>query len=283
MKREAYRHPKMMEFAALLGIPRPHAVGLIALLLDWCADVAPQGNIGKWSDATIAMACDWQGDPRTFIDALVESGWVDRCGKHRLVVHDLADHAEQWWRRKLEKLKLDFLAAEPAAEGSVTNSAAQSLNGSVGGSVTGSAGGSVTPSILLTKPNLTKPRARTGACAGASTGLLQISLEVLRDTEALMETFEREVVRTRPLVRDCEADRLRVLGAAERALEDGVNPAALFVDIVKNAKWGLISQAQEDRASDRLKAYRAVAAGCGSLEASLASQLKLKHDSGAIE
>lgn len=116
MKREALRHPKMLDLSSRLGISRTHAVGIVQVLLDWCADTTPQGNIGRWPDGAIARACEWTGEPEAFIEALVGSGWVDRCPRNRLVIHDLADHAEQWWKRKMEKLGLVFLTAEHSAE-----------------------------------------------------------------------------------------------------------------------------------------------------------------------
>jgi hypothetical protein len=63
MRRAALRHPKTLALAALLGIPRTHAVGILECLFDWAADAAPQGNIGKWKNIVIAGALDWTGDP----------------------------------------------------------------------------------------------------------------------------------------------------------------------------------------------------------------------------
>lgn len=111
MKRAAYRHPKMYDLAARLGIKRAHAAGIIQFLLDYTADAAPAGDIGKCPDAVIAMACDWDGDPGTFVDALVGAGWLDRCKKRRLVVHDLADHAESWWIARNKKAHIEFINA----------------------------------------------------------------------------------------------------------------------------------------------------------------------------
>lgn len=150
MKREAINHPKMLDLAARLNIVPAHAVGIITKLLNWCADMTPQGNIGRWPDGAIAVACDWSRDPAQFVAALVDAGWVDRCAKHRLVFHDLGDHAEQWWKRKMEKLGLKFITAERTAEPSAERSAEPTAERSA--------------SRDLTKPNqtssnLTKPKA----------------------------------------------------------------------------------------------------------------------------
>lgn len=109
MKREVWNHPKTYELAEQLEIPTEYAAGLLGKLWDWCADVAPQGDIGKWSDGAIARALNWKGDPAEFVQAFVDSGWLDRDAKYRLVVHDIRDHAQNWWHAKLKKLNLDFV------------------------------------------------------------------------------------------------------------------------------------------------------------------------------
>ena len=133
MKRETLRHPKTYDLAARLNCSRPEAIGFLTLLWDYCADVAPQGDIGKWTDGVIARACEWNDDADAFISALVESGWLDRCDVHRLVIHDLRDHAARWWKLKLTKVGLDFVTptaatvertVEPTAEGTKIDSAA---------------------------------------------------------------------------------------------------------------------------------------------------------------
>jgi hypothetical protein len=116
MKREAYRHPKMYDLANRLGVSLATAIGTIQLLLNYAADVAPQGNIGKWTDGAISRGCEWPGPASEFVEALVESGWLDRCSKRRLVIHDLAEHAESWWKAKLQKSGIQFYTAETVFE-----------------------------------------------------------------------------------------------------------------------------------------------------------------------
>lgn len=50
-----------------------------------------------------------------------------------------------------------------------------------------------------------------------------------------------------------EQNRLRVFGAAERAIEEGEDPIKLFKHIVGGEHWKLITHAQEDRAIIRIK------------------------------
>lgn len=158
MKREAYRHPKMFDLAARLGVSRAAAIGHVQLLLDYCADVAPQGNIGKWGDGAIARACEWSGDPEVFIESLAGAGWLDQCDEHRYVIHDIAEHAEQWWCRKMEKLKLKFLSAsrKNSTEISAERSAEHSAEHSAECTAERSSSRDQTPS-LQTPSNPTKP------------------------------------------------------------------------------------------------------------------------------
>ena len=111
MKRETLRHPKTFDLAARLNRSRPEVLGFLTLLWDFTADVAPSGNIGKHSDGSISRACDWDGDPSSFIDALVAAGYLDRDPDHRLLIHDWSDHCERWVKLKLEKLGLRFAVA----------------------------------------------------------------------------------------------------------------------------------------------------------------------------
>lgn len=124
MKREVYRHPKTLDLASRLNIPTEYAAGLLGAMWDWCADMAPQGNIGKWPNAVIARALNWPGDADEFVQAFVDSEWLDRDSAHRLIVHDLRVHAPNWWHAKLNKLKLQFVEAtqEPSKEASIERS-----------------------------------------------------------------------------------------------------------------------------------------------------------------
>lgn len=76
----------------------------------------------------------------------------------------------------------------------------------------------------------------------------------LRDDATLLDWFHAAIKRKNPVVSD--ADRLNVFAAAERALEVGGNPPALFAHIVSEHQWQFISCEQEDRARKRLVALR---------------------------
>jgi hypothetical protein len=77
-----------------LEIPSYAAIGILESLWNLCAREAPQGNIGKLSDADIADQIGWDLDPAPLIEGLVQSGWLDRHSEHRVIVHDWRDHAD---------------------------------------------------------------------------------------------------------------------------------------------------------------------------------------------
>lgn len=116
MKRTGADHPKVKHLAQILNIEIWGAVGILELLWHFTARYAPQGDIGKYSDATIARAIGWEKHTGRkgvtpeyrLSSALVEAGWVDSCQCHRLVVHDWAEHADQQVKRKLLSEKLVF-------------------------------------------------------------------------------------------------------------------------------------------------------------------------------
>jgi hypothetical protein len=103
MKRGTLEHPKTLELAATLKIPRAYAVGLLEGLFHWTAKYAPTGDLSRFSDATIARGMYWGGKPERAIRALVKCGWVDEAGDQKLL-HDWSEHADQcvqkWLQRK---------------------------------------------------------------------------------------------------------------------------------------------------------------------------------------
>lgn len=83
--------PDSMKFKKLqrrLGVSRKEVVGVLELLWIATQTNARRGDIGRYTNEEIAIECDWEGDPDHLIESLVESGWLDPCDRHRLVVHD---------------------------------------------------------------------------------------------------------------------------------------------------------------------------------------------------
>ena len=81
-----------------------------------------------------------------------------------------------------------------------------------------------------------------------------VEVEDLRDTERTLKLFEDAT--QQGLVKNCEADRLKFLAAAERAITVGTqNPPGLFSRIVRAKLWNHLTQDDEDAAQRRLKKH----------------------------
>lgn len=67
-------HPKTKKLIRRLG-----AAGGWYLITLWCRVRAqkPDGNLTGWTDEDIAIAADWPGETKAFMDALIESRWVE--------------------------------------------------------------------------------------------------------------------------------------------------------------------------------------------------------------
>jgi hypothetical protein len=91
-------------------------VGLLELLWIGTAKNCPEGDIGRFTNEEIAIMCDWDGDPDAMVSALAETGWLDPCSTHRLVVHDWREHAPDYIKGNLAKHGRQFaIAACPQA------------------------------------------------------------------------------------------------------------------------------------------------------------------------
>lgn len=91
--------PELLKFKKLqrlLRISVAECVGHLELLWIATQKNTPQGNIGKFSNEDIAIACCWDGDPDEFVAALVKCNWLDPHDEHRLIVHDWAQHCPSW-------------------------------------------------------------------------------------------------------------------------------------------------------------------------------------------
>lgn len=130
--------PELMKFKRLqrrLGISTAQLIGHLELLWMATAKNAPEGDIGRFSNEDIAIACYWENDPDSFVNALVECGWLDPSEEWRLLVHDWAQHAPTWVGGNLKRHGRDFRAPQsqptkeptkqPAKEAAIATSSEQ--------------------------------------------------------------------------------------------------------------------------------------------------------------
>jgi len=116
MKRGAVDHPKLQRLQRRLKLTRFQAMGLMEALWHFVGRYSPEGDIGRWADEEIAAWVEWDGDAEELIDTLVLCGWLDRDPRHRLLVHDWPDHADEATRIALKRAGKTFCVATPAPE-----------------------------------------------------------------------------------------------------------------------------------------------------------------------
>lgn len=112
---ELREHPKTKRLCRLLALPRPMVVGYLHFLWWWAYDYAPEGDLSAFSDEDIADAVDWEGDPGAFVQALIQSGFIDD-GRH---IHDWEDFAQKWIERRRadrERKRAERRKPEPIQE-----------------------------------------------------------------------------------------------------------------------------------------------------------------------
>jgi len=89
-------HRKTIEAAAILDIPPVQMIGHLICLWLWALDNAPDGVMYTSRNALrnkmVANVSQWDGDPDAFVDALVESGFLDERDD-ALELHDWYDYA----------------------------------------------------------------------------------------------------------------------------------------------------------------------------------------------
>ena len=117
MKRATLNHPKTHALATAMGSTRRDALGLLTLLWDFTGQYAPTGTIGHFTNAAIADAVDWEGNPDELVGHLVQSGWIDEVDdqSERLLIHHWSDHCEQWVRKRLQREGLSFYTANSSS------------------------------------------------------------------------------------------------------------------------------------------------------------------------
>ena len=104
-------HPKFADFKTRLNLPKAVALGYLECIWHFTGRFTPQGNIGKYSDASIEAWCEWPGEPGVLIEALTESRWIDRDPDHRLLIHDWHEHADNATKMALKRAgKIPFVS-----------------------------------------------------------------------------------------------------------------------------------------------------------------------------
>ena len=67
-------HLKTKKVARLLGVPKVQVIGHMLCLWWWCQEYAQDGDLSGFDAADIADAAEWEGEPETFVNALLNCG-----------------------------------------------------------------------------------------------------------------------------------------------------------------------------------------------------------------
>lgn len=92
-------HRRTRRVKSILEIDTPTAVGHMCLLWLWALDNAENGSIGGMLNQEIADVCEYKGDADTFVEALVEAGYLTRT-ENDLLIHDWADYCGRLMDRR---------------------------------------------------------------------------------------------------------------------------------------------------------------------------------------
>ena len=166
MKIDALEHRKRKRLSRALNISRALTVGMLEVLWQLTAREAKQGDIGaKFTDEDIACELDWPGDPEQLVNALVDTGWLDRHPEHRLLVHDWHEHAPSYVGASLARYNKPFLSNNSVPRKGNRPPRAKTESTEVGGSATEAPiVGSATEAPIVTsatdaraKPSQAKP------------------------------------------------------------------------------------------------------------------------------
>lgn len=85
-------HPKTRKLARILDVPKVQVIGHLHCLWWWAMDYAEDGSLQRYDELDIAIGAEWEGDPATFIDALVTAGFLE-SDSNGLRIHDWDDYA----------------------------------------------------------------------------------------------------------------------------------------------------------------------------------------------
>jgi hypothetical protein len=88
-------------------------MGLLESLWHYTAKFAPRGNFGCKSDDSLARWIGWTLGPEILMDALLQSGWIDKSDGDRYLIHDWPEHADDAVHRQLARAQQWFADGTP--------------------------------------------------------------------------------------------------------------------------------------------------------------------------
>lgn len=111
---ELREHPKTRRLTVMLGVSRAQVIGHLHCLWWWALTYADDGDLTKFDSLDIALAAEWEGDPQTFVDALLacggggRNGFLELQGDDGLLLHDWDEYGGKYVekrRREADRLR----------------------------------------------------------------------------------------------------------------------------------------------------------------------------------
>lgn len=87
MAAKEFNEKRILELADRLDLPFYAALGVLECLWHFTSAYAPKGNVGKWSNQSIARSMKYPGDPDALIEALLACRFLVPHPEHRLAFH----------------------------------------------------------------------------------------------------------------------------------------------------------------------------------------------------
>ena len=192
-------HPKTKRLRRALGVGLPQAIGHLHMLWWWALDYAEDGRLSKWTADDIADAAGWEGEAKQFVDALVESGFLDRDGD-TLMVHDWDEYLGRLLDKRRKNAERKRRSRENAEGGSGES------RGSHAGQERDGQGSHRATEQNTTQENLKNPSRSTSPGGDAEPGRKAVFTD---GDMALAELLARRIAENNPRARSPTASQLR--------------------------------------------------------------------------
>lgn len=231
------KHPKYRMLLRMLGEARPHVRGYLETLWEVAYEC---GDPIIGSAEAIEAAAEYPGEPGKLFNALLKCGG-DKAGFIEETpgrpgcysIHDLNDHAPEYVKKRFQRESERKNSADNGRQRQTTDD---------NGAPTGTRRPAPAPTPAPIKTG-------SGVFANVHAG-------TLKDPMKLDDWWRKAYSQPKPVISGSEQDRLRVHGAAVRAIDPKVkskNATAVFVSLVSGRLWENITAEQEDRAQMRIK------------------------------